>query len=104
MEDWCSFSIITFFSWKTALLKTCHSCSNSSLIDNSKRKICNPFKNYLYFFSIEVAKVDSLELPYALRSVLSSGRIAGLNIEAETSSSTTTSEKRLLMFVISVPG
>ena len=57
-------------------------------IHNSKRRICNPFKCYPCFFSIEGSQGGQLRVTISSRSVSSSGRRAWLNTEAETTSST----------------
>ena len=65
-------------------------------IDNSKRRRCNPFKCYHCFFSMEVSQGGQLSVTISSGGVSTSGRRAGLNTEAETTSSTTSPEKRLL--------
>ena len=57
------FSIITFFSWKTALIKTCHSPSNSSLLIIAREEYVTPSNVTTALSPHKLAKVDSLELP-----------------------------------------
>ena len=52
-----------FFSWKTALLKTCHSPNNSSLLIIAREEYVTPSNFTAAFSPQKLAKVDSLELP-----------------------------------------
>ena len=72
------------------------------LFDSSKRRICNPFKHYLCFFSIEVSQGLQLRVTIRSENCLIIRKKSGVEYEAETTSSTTSPEKRLLMFAISV--
>ena len=57
------FSILTLFSWKTILLKTCHFPSNSSLLIIAREEYVTPLNVTSAFSPYKLAKVDSLELP-----------------------------------------
>ena len=53
--DVCFF-IINFFSWKTALLKTCHSPSNSSLLIIARGEYVTTSNVTSVLFSIDVSQ------------------------------------------------
>ena len=64
--------------------------------------MCNPFKRYLCFFSIEIS--HGLQLRVTIRSEKCPiiRKKSGVEYEAEATSSTTSPEKQLLMLAISV--
>ena len=70
--------------------------------DSSKRRMCNPFKGYLCFFSIEISQGLQLRVNISSEKCPIIRKKSGVEYKAEATSSTTSPEKQLLMLAISV--